>query len=63
MMGINVDSMFFTLLLGLVFSVLFRRVAKNATVKNPGKLQVMVELIIDFVDTSVRDTFHGQNKL
>ncbi len=63
MMGINVDSMFFTILLALVFTVLFRRVAKNATVKNPGRLQAMVELVIDFVDTSVRDTFHGRSKL
>ncbi len=63
MMGINVDSMFFTVLLALVFTVLFRRVAKNATVKNPGKLQAMVELVVDFVDTSVRDTFYGRSKL
>ncbi len=62
-LGINVDSMFFTLLLGCLFAWLFHRVAQRATVKTPGRLQATIELIVDFVDSSVRDTFHGQSKL
>ncbi len=62
-MAINVDSMFFTVLLGSIFAFLFWRVAKNATLDNPSRLQSMVETIVDFVDTSVRDTFHGKSKL
>jgi F-type H+-transporting ATPase subunit a len=49
--------------LGLGLSILFRHVAKNATIGNPGKLQAMVELVVGFVDTSVRDTFHNENRL
>jgi F-type H+-transporting ATPase subunit a len=60
---INVDSMFFSLVLGLVFILLFRKVAKNATTGRPGKLQAAVELVIGFIDTSVRDAFHGHNKV
>jgi F-type H+-transporting ATPase subunit a len=60
---INVDSMFFSLVLGLVFILLFRKVAKNATTGRPGKLQAAVEVVIGFIDTSVRDAFHGHNKL
>lgn len=60
---IHVDSMFFSLLLGAVFIWLFGRVAKNVTSGKPGKLQAAIELIIKFVDTSVRDAFHGSNKL
>jgi F-type H+-transporting ATPase subunit a len=60
---INVDSMVFSIVLGLVFVWLFGRVAKNATVGKPGKLQTAIEMVVEFVDTSVRDAFHGHNKL
>jgi F-type H+-transporting ATPase subunit a len=61
--GVNVDSMFFSIVLGLVFIYLFRKVAKNATAGRPGKLQTAIELVVGFIDTSVRDAFHGHNKL
>jgi F-type H+-transporting ATPase subunit a len=61
--GVNVDSMFFSIVLGLVFLFLFRKVAKNATTGRPGKLQTAIELVVGFIDTSVRDAFHGHNKL
>jgi F-type H+-transporting ATPase subunit a len=60
---INVDSMFFSVILAIFLCILFRIVAVKATTGRPGKLQAMVELIIGFVDTSVRDTFHGKNPL
>ena len=62
-MAINVDSMFWSLLLGLVFVVLFRGVAKKASVGQPSKFQAFVEIIVEFVDGSVRDTFHGTSRL
>jgi F-type H+-transporting ATPase subunit a len=61
--GVNVDSMFFSIVLGFVFIYLFRKVAKNATTGRPGKLQTAIELVVGFIDTSVRDAFHGHNKL
>ncbi len=61
--AINVDSMLFSIALGLAFGWLFRSVARQATSGRPGKLQAMVELVVDFVDTSVRDTFHGNSRL
>jgi F-type H+-transporting ATPase subunit a len=60
---VNVDSMFFSVLLGLIFLFLFRKVAKQATAGKPTKLQAAVELVIGFIDGSVRDAFHGHNKL
>lgn len=60
---INVDSMIFSVALGILFLLIFRRVAKNATSGVPGKLQTAVELIIGFVDGNVRDMFHGKSKL
>ncbi|PWC09333.1 F0F1 ATP synthase subunit A [Brenneria roseae subsp. americana] len=61
--SINIDSMFFSIALGILFLVIFRRVAKNATSGVPGKLQTAVELIVGFVDSNVRDMFHGKSKL
>jgi F-type H+-transporting ATPase subunit a len=61
--GVNVDSMFFSILLGIVFIYLFRKVAKNITTGRPGKLQAAIELVVGFIDTSVRDAFHGHNKV
>jgi F-type H+-transporting ATPase subunit a len=62
-MALNVDSMFFSVLLGVVFVWLFGSVAKKASSGKPGKLQAVVEIVVDFVDSSVRDTFHGENRL
>jgi len=61
--AINVDSMFFSAVLGLVLCTLFRIIARNATAGRPGKMQAFVEILVDFVDGSVKDSFHGRNKL
>jgi len=60
---INVDSMVFSVVLGLFLSFLFYRIAKNATTGRPGKMQAVVELVIDFVDGSVKGVFHGKNAM
>ena len=62
-MAINVDSMFWSVLLGLVFVVLFRGVAKKTSAGKPSKFQALVEIIVEFVDSSVKDTFHGTSRL
>jgi F-type H+-transporting ATPase subunit a len=61
--ALNVDSMFFALALGLLLTVLFRRVAKRATTGVPGKTQTAIEMVVGFVDQSVRETFHGTSRL
>ena len=62
-MAINVDSMFWSVLLGLVFVVLFRGVAKKTSADEPSRFQAFVEIIVDFVDSSVKDTFSGKSRL
>ena len=62
-MALNVDSMFWSLFLGVVFIWLFGKAARSASAGKPGKLQAFVEIVIDFIDTSVRDTFHGKSKV
>jgi F-type H+-transporting ATPase subunit a len=62
-MAINVDSMFWSVFLGLVFVLLFRGAAKKASSGKPSKFQALVEIIVEFVDGSVKDTFHGKSRL
>ena len=59
----NVDSIFFAVVLGLVFVVSFYLAARKATSGVPGRFQLFCEVMVDFIDTQVRDTFHGTSKL
>jgi F-type H+-transporting ATPase subunit a len=61
--ALNVDSMFFSLLLGGIFIWIFGRVASKATTGRPSKLQAAIELIVGMVDSSVKDAFHGKSDL
>ncbi len=61
--SINVDSMLFSIGLGVLFLWGFRMAAKTATSGEPGGCQNFVEWIVEFIDESVRGSFSGQNKL
>ncbi len=58
----NVDTMFWALILGLAFYMMFRNVAKKANSGVPTRFQAFVEIIVEYVDTNVRDSFHGTSK-
>jgi F-type H+-transporting ATPase subunit a len=58
----HVDTMFWALLLGVVFYVLFRKVARAANSGVPSRFQCAIEYIVEFVDNSVRESFHGTSK-
>ena len=58
----HIDSIFFTLLISFFFIFLLSLVARRATSGVPGKFQTAVELLVEFVDDMVKDTFHGKNK-
>lgn len=59
--AINVDTMAFSLGLGLLFLFLFSRIAKRATAGVPSGAQNFVEWIVDFINSSVRGSFSGKN--
>jgi len=61
--AIHVDSMLWSIGLGILFCWLFRGVAKKAESGVPSGLVNAFEMIIEFVDNTVRDTFHGRNPL
>jgi len=61
--AIHLDSVIFQFALALLFVVVFVSLARRATSGVPGKFQAFVEMIVEFVDGTVKDTFHGQSKL
>ena len=61
--AINVDSMIFSVGLGLVFLWAFRKAAKNVTTDAPRGWQNFVEMLIEFIDDAVRGSFSGKNPL
>lgn len=61
--SINVDSMAWSLVLGLVFAVLFRRAAVSATVGVPGGLQNFVEMLVDFINDTTDSIFQHKNDM
>ncbi|MBA2653605.1 MAG: F0F1 ATP synthase subunit A [Gammaproteobacteria bacterium] len=60
---LNLDTLFVSMLLGSIFIIFFRTVAKRATSGAPGKVQNFVEVVLDFVNTQVKDCFHGRSAL
>ena len=61
--AINLDSMGFAIGLGLLFLLIFRAAAKKATTGVPSGLQNFVEMVVEFIDTSVRGSFSHKNAL
>jgi F-type H+-transporting ATPase subunit a len=61
--AINIDSMAFSIGLGVLFLWLFHRAAKKASSDAPTGWQNFVEMIIEFIDESVRGSFTGKNPL
>ena len=59
----HVDTLAWSIGLGLLFLIIFRSVASKATTGVPGKMQAFVELIVEFVDDNVKSTFHGKSAL
>jgi len=60
---INYDTVFFSVLLAVLFAGAFFLAARRATSGVPGKFQLFVEVLVNFIDGQVKDTFHGSSKL
>jgi|TARA_B110000879_G_scaffold34764_1_gene47996 F-type H+-transporting ATPase subunit a len=61
--AIHVDSMFWSIGLGSLFCWMFLRAAKKAHTGVPAGWLNFVEMIVDFIDGAVKDSFHGRNKM
>ncbi len=61
--SINLDSMGFSIGLGVLFLWFFRKIGKSATAGVPSGWQNFVEMLFEFIDESVRGSFSGKNPL
>ncbi|MCP3664543.1 MAG: F0F1 ATP synthase subunit A [Gammaproteobacteria bacterium] len=61
--AIHLDTMFWSILLGVLFLLFFKKVADRVTTGVPEGGQNFAEWIVEFIDTSVRGSFSGRNPL
>lgn len=59
----HLDSLGWSVFLGLLFSMLFAKAARSMEKGAPKGWQSFVELVIEFIDTNVKSTFHFHNPL
>jgi F-type H+-transporting ATPase subunit a len=55
---LHVDSIFMSVLMGVLALGLFWAAARKATSGVPGRGQAFVEMVVEFVDTQVKEVFH-----
>lgn len=60
---LNIDTLLVSFILGATFLLVFWWAARKVTIGIPGKLQNLVEVLVQFVDSQVKDCFHGRNNL
>lgn len=60
---VNYDSVFFSVLLAIAFGGAFYVAARKATSGVPGRFQSFVELIVEWVDSQVKDVYQGKSRL
>ena len=61
--NLNLDTFLLSAVLGIGFLILFRWVAITACSGVPGKIQNFVEILVEFVDKTVKESFHGVSQL
>jgi F-type H+-transporting ATPase subunit a len=61
--ALHLDTLGFSIGLGMLFLYIFHRVAKQATAGVPGGLQNFAEWIVVFIEDSVKGSFSGRNPL
>jgi F-type H+-transporting ATPase subunit a len=54
----HIDTIFMSVLLGLVTIGMFYSAARKATPGVPGKWQAFVEMVVEFIDNTVKEVFH-----
>jgi len=60
---LNLDTVFFSVVLGGLVMALLYAGARNVSTGLPGKLQNFAEWLLSFADSQVKDCFHGRNAL
>lgn len=61
--ALHLDTIGWSLVLGVLFCAIFYRVGKKASVDRPTGLQSFVELVVEFVNNTVEELFHHKSRL
>jgi F-type H+-transporting ATPase subunit a len=61
--AVNLDSVFFSIVLAVLFAGSFYWAARSATSGVPGKFQNFVEFVIEVLNNQVKDVYQGHSKL
>merc|ERR1711964_871040 len=61
--AIHLDTMGWSIAMGLLFIFLFRKAGKMATTGVPGGLQNAVEMVFEFVEDMIKGAFKGHNPI
>ncbi|SHJ67873.1 F0F1 ATP synthase subunit A [Cycloclasticus pugetii] len=59
--AVNIDTLGVSVILGCLFLFLFRKAASTPTTGVPTGWQNFVEMVLEFIDGSVKDSFNGRN--
>lgn len=60
---VNFDSVFFSVVLAIVFGGTFYAAARKATAGVPSRFQGFVEWVVEWVDTQVKEAFQANSRL
>lgn len=60
---LNLDTIAVSILFGFGFLWFFHSIAKKISTGIPNKPQIVVEMAIEFVNKTVKETFHGKSEL
>ncbi|MEQ3633934.1 MAG: F0F1 ATP synthase subunit A [Thalassolituus sp.] len=61
--AVHVDSLGWSFGLGALIMFLFWRMAKKASTGVPSGMLNFVEMIVEFIDNTVKESFHGRSKI
>lgn len=60
---LNIDSIIFSLITGFLFLFIFYKISKNFAINKPSRLQIIIEIIIDFINKNVNDICKEKNSI
>jgi len=61
--SLNLDTIFFSILVGIIAMGLLYAGARRVSTGIPGKIQNFAEMLLVFADNQVKDCFHGRNNV
>ncbi|MCX7115172.1 MAG: F0F1 ATP synthase subunit A [Gammaproteobacteria bacterium] len=61
--SVHLDTLFFSVTLGASILLLMYMAARKVTTGVPGRLQNFAEMMVEFADSQVKDSFHGRSEL